>query len=181
MTATECVPDELVILVDEQDKAIGTAEKLKAHQNNWLHRAFSVFIVRRHPDFEVLLQQRAAHKYHSPELWTNTCCSHPRPEETVLAAANRRLQEEMGLSADLTDIGWFKYHALFQNGLHEHEIDHVLIGEWQDDYTIQPDPEEVQAYQWMSIATLEAALTQSPERFTPWLKQALEMVKSHLG
>lgn len=177
MTATECVPTEYVILVDENDQATGTAEKLEAHKNNWLHRAFSVFIIRRTPQMEILLQQRAAHKYHSPGLWTNTCCSHPRPGESVIDAATRRLQEEMGISAVLNDLGWFQYHAPFPNGLSEHEIDHVLAGELPDAVLIQPNPEEVQAFQWISVTELEAALDQTPEKFTPWLKQALSLVK----
>src|SRR5262249_52461597 len=118
MTATE-----YVILVDEENRQTGLAEKLEAHQKNLLHRAFSAFIFRRNSNIEVLLQQRALHKYHSPGLWTNTCCSHPRAGESILAAGKRRLQEEMGVTAELADLGWFQYNAHFENGLSEHEID----------------------------------------------------------
>src|SRR3990167_1504236 len=108
-----------VILVDENDTAIGTAEKLAAHEQNLLHRAFSIFIFRDSPQRELLLQQRALGKYHSPGLWTNTCCSHPRPGEAILEAGKRRLQEELGLTSELSDLGWFHYNAHFPNGLSE--------------------------------------------------------------
>ncbi len=120
MTATECIALEQVILVDEQDRDIGVAEKLLAHQKNLLHRAFSVFIFRQSPGshLELLLQQRALHKYHSGGLWTNTCCSHPRPGETVIEAGQRRLREELGVVTPLADNGWFQYNAHFSNGLY---------------------------------------------------------------
>jgi isopentenyl-diphosphate delta-isomerase len=174
MTATEHV-----ILVDKQDNPIGTAEKLYAHQNNLCHRAFSIFILRNVGDIEVLLQQRASEKYHSPNLWTNTCCSHPRPEETVLEAANRRLMEEMGFSAELDSLGWFHYVAHFKNGLVENEIDHVLVGFVKPDLAITPNINEVQNYRWVSIGELSKELSANPEIFTPWLKPALEIVKNH--
>ncbi|VVC76547.1 Isopentenyl-diphosphate Delta-isomerase [Aquicella siphonis] len=181
MTATECVPSEYVILVDEQDNEIGLAEKLEAHEKSLLHRAFSVFIFRRTPRVEILLQQRALHKYHSPGLWTNTCCSHPREGETVLAAASRRLQEELGVTATLRDLGWFKYHARFPNGLSEHEIDHVVIGELSPAQSVAPNPDEVHACRWVTIPELESEMTTAPERFTPWLHQALSFVKPHIS
>lgn len=177
MTATECVTPEYVILVDEQDNQIGLAEKLEAHEKNLLHRAFSAFIFRRQPRLELLLQQRALHKYHSPGLWTNTCCSHPRDGESVIAAGQRRLREELGISADLKDLGWFKYNAHFDNGLSEHEIDHVLIGDVPGDIVVQPNPEEVHAYRWVTIEELEREIEANPERFTQWILQALELVK----
>ena len=128
MTATE-----YVILVDQTDQEIGIAEKLAAHLENRCHRAFSIFIFRylNHPEQspELLLQQRAFDKYHSGGLWTNTCCSHPRPGEAVLAAGERRLQEEFGIPASLRALGWFHYIAKFDNGLTENEVDHVLLGE----------------------------------------------------
>jgi isopentenyl-diphosphate delta-isomerase len=173
MTATECV-----ILVDEQDNQIGLAEKLEAHEKSLLHRAFSVFIVRRQPQLEILLQQRALHKYHSAWLWTNTCCSHPREGESVIEAGERRLREELGVGARLKDIGWFKYHARFENGLSEHEVDHVLIAEVAEDIVVQPNPEEVHAYQWVSIEDLERDLAKLPEKYTQWLGEALRMVKA---
>lgn len=171
MTATE-----LVILVDEQDNPIGTAEKIAAHRENLCHRAFSVFIYRYSPDLQVLLQQRAAGKYHSPNLWTNTCCSHPRPGEEIIAAGRRRLKEEMGIEAELRALGRFHYIAHFDNGLTENEVDHVLVGTLEG--VIEPNPEEVQDYRWVSIVELKKELEEEPERFTPWLKQALEIVIS---
>ncbi|MBV9576809.1 MAG: isopentenyl-diphosphate Delta-isomerase [Gammaproteobacteria bacterium] len=172
MTATE-----YVILVDTNNQEIGQAEKLVAHQKNLLHRAFSVFIFRQSEPPELLLQQRALHKYHSPGLWTNTCCSHPRQGETVVAAGERRLQEEMGIATSLTDLGWFHYNAHFSNGLSEHEIDHVLLGHIAPTQTITPNPEEVNAYKWVNIEQLEQALTSHPAQFTPWLAQALGIAK----
>lgn len=117
---------EEVILVNEKDEPIGTMEKLEAHQKGALHRAFSVFLF--NPKGELLLQRRALHKYHSAGLWTNTCCSHPRPGEETSAAAHRRLKEEMGMEADLRFMTSFQYRSEFENGLTEHEFDHVFIG-----------------------------------------------------
>lgn len=175
MTATE-----YVVLVDEQDQAIGTAEKLEAHEKNLLHRAFSIFIFRNHPDTQqplLLLQQRALSKYHSPGLWTNTCCSHPRPNESILDAATRRLQEEFGFQAPLKNIGRFHYNAHFPNGLAENEIDHVLIGSIGPETIIAPNPEEIHAYRWISLEDLQKELAAEPARFTPWLKQAVELIQ----
>src|SRR5690349_8307512 len=177
MTATKCVHPEYVILVDDQNRQIGLAEKLEAHQKNLLHRAFSAFIFRKHPSLEILMQQRALHKYHSPGLWTNTCCSHPRMGESVIDAGQRRLQEEMGISVPLKDLGWFQYNAHFSNGLSEHEVDHVLVGEAQDGMIVHPNPEEVHAYQWVTIDDLERDLAAHPEKYTQWLGQALKMAK----
>lgn len=173
MTATE-----YIVLVDSQDRETGTAEKLAAHEKNQLHRAFSIFIFRGNL---LLLQQRAAEKYHCGGLWTNTCCSHPHPGESVIAAGQRRLQQEFGFTAPLHDLGWFHYNAHFENGLSENEIDHVLVGKIADNITPTPDPAEIQAFRWVTIAELEAEMGAHPERFTPWLKQALEMVKGRLG
>lgn len=171
MTATE-----YIVLVDQHDRETGTAEKLAAHENNQLHRAFSVFIFRDAPRREILLQQRADGKYHCPGLWTNTCCSHPHPGETVIAAGERRLQQELGFTTPLNDLGWFHYNVHFDNGLSENEIDHVLIGTIDDTVTIQPNPDEVQAIRWISIADLERELDASPALFTPWLRQALSFL-----
>lgn len=175
MTATE-----YVILVDEQDREIGLAEKLSAHEKNLLHRAFSVFIFREKPQLELLLQQRGLDKYHSPGLWTNTCCSHPREGEETVAAGQRRLREELGLDVSLEDLGWFHYNAHFPNGLAEHEIDHVLIGTVADDIVVKPNPDEVHAFRWITLDDLQSELTSYPERFTPWLEKALALVKFHL-
>jgi isopentenyl-diphosphate delta-isomerase len=174
MTATEHV-----ILVDEYDNPIGTAEKLEAHRKGLCHRAFSVFILRQKPRLEVLLQQRASHKYHSPLLWTNTCCSHPRSGEVVIEAGKRRLYEEMGIKAELETLGSFHYIAHFNNGLIENEVDHVLVGYW-DESEITPNPDEVAAYQWIDLATLKEKLKKSPQEFTPWLEQALLFVEKLL-
>lgn len=169
MTATE-----YIVLVDKDDRETGTSEKLAAHEKNLLHRAFSVFIFR---GSELLLQQRAAGKYHCPGLWTNTCCSHPRPGEDVVAAGERRLSEEFGFHASLKDLGWFHYNAHFDNGLSENEIDHVLIGTVGADTVPAPNPEEIQAWRWVTIDALEAEVAAHPERFTPWLKPALAVIK----
>lgn len=175
MTATEHV-----ILVDNQDREIGVAEKLEAHRNNLCHRAFSVFILRNQPELQILLQKRAALKYHSPNLWTNTCCSHPRPGEDIIAAGQRRLFEEIGINVPLSSLGWFHYIAHFENGLVENEIDYVLVGFINHD-AIAPNPAEVQSTRWINLPELENELAKHPEQFTPWFLQALAMVKTHLG
>ena len=138
---------EQVILVDKNDNIIGTEEKLKAHQLGLLHRAFSIFVLRRTPDLELLMQKRALTKYHSGGLWTNSCCGHPRPSEPLMEAAARRLKEEIGLSLPLKEIGVFTYKADVGNNLTEHEIDHILIGYWEGE-TIRPNPEEEETLQW---------------------------------
>lgn len=172
---------EYVVLVDAHNQATGMAEKLLAHQQNLMHRAFSVFIFKKIAHgLMLLLQQRAAQKYHCPELWTNTCCSHPRANETVLAAGKRRLQEELGFSTELTDIGWFHYNAHFDNGLSENEIDHVLIGVIDDTIAIHPNPEEVQAYRWVEVEQIDQEITANPTAYTPWLPLALKLVAKHL-
>jgi isopentenyl-diphosphate delta-isomerase len=164
---------EYVILVDENDQEVGIAEKLYAHQNNLLHRAFSVFIFRETPQVELLLQQRALTKYHSPGLWTNTCCSHPRPGEDIVQAGKRRLQEEFGFTTDLQNHGWFHYNAHFSNGLAENEIDYVLVGIVPEKVNILPNAEEIHTYRWITLANLQTELTQCPEHFTPWLNKGL--------
>ena len=163
---------EFVILVDEQDNDIGVMEKIKAHQEGLLHRAFSVFIFN-HKD-ELLLQQRSLSKYHSAGLWTNTCCSHPRPNETVKDAANRRLFEEMGMSCDLRIKTNFIYKTSFENGLIEHELDYVLIGSTNQNPHI--NKEEVENYKWMSIADIKKDIISNPNQYTSWFKIALEKV-----
>ena len=168
---------EYVILVDQHDQEIGFAEKLSAHQNNLLHRAFSVFIFRKEPVLELLLQQRALTKYHSPGLWTNTCCSHPRPAEDIVKAGERRVKEELGIITSLQNIGWFHYNAHFGNGLSENEIDHVLLGFLPATTKILPHPQEIHAYRWITLNKLEKELQNNSQQFTPWLRKALKIVK----
>lgn len=170
-----------VILVDENDKQTGIAEKMLAHQKGWLHRAFSVFIVEFiQDDWYILLQQRDKNKYHCAGLWTNTCCSHPSPNENTADAALRRLQQEMGITSQLTEVGVFEYRAEFTNGLTEHEIDHVFIGTTAQDH-FEVNPEEVENFRWDSIANIELDWQQHPEQYTPWFKQALDIVKLKLS
>jgi len=155
---------EYVVLVDENDKALGTMEKMEAHEKGLLHRAFSVFIF--NTKGELLLQQRALSKYHSGGLWTNTCCSHPRPEEATINAAERRLFEEMGLKIPLIKIFDFVYKASFSNGLTEHEFDHVFIG-YSDD---KPDINitEVENYAYRSVDVVAKIIESTPEFYTEW-------------
>lgn len=164
--------EELVILVDTNDSPIGQMEKLEAHQKGELHRAFSIFIF--NTKGELLLQQRALGKYHSGGLWTNTCCSHPRPGEDNLAAANRRLKEEMGMKANLTPAFSFTYRAEFESGLIEHEYDHVFFG--KSDLLPVINKEEVEQYKYINLDTLKQELLLYPDHYTPWLKICLEKV-----
>ena|ERR1700741_303635 len=161
---------DYVILVDKNDNDIGVMEKLQAHQEGLLHRAFSIFIF--NDKEQLLLQKRALDKYHSAGLWTNTCCSHPRPNETIKDAANRRLFEEMGMSCDLTIKTSFIYKADFENGLTEHELDYVLLGKSSSEPNI--NSEEVSAYKWQTIGSLKVDIKNRPEEFTSWFKIALE-------
>lgn len=170
---------EHVILVDENDNEIGIAEKLQAHREGRCHRAFSVFIYRQQPQLEILLQQRAKNKYHTPNLWTNTCCSHPRPGEDVTLAGQRRLREEMGIETTLKSIGRFHYIAPFENGLTENEVDYVLIGTC-DEKKIAPNPDEVQDYRWITVPELKKEIAENPTQFTPWLEKALDIVEKKL-
>lgn len=168
--------DDFVILVDEHDRQIGTCEKLAAHQDPQLHRAFSIFLIRkRNNSTEVLLQQRHPEKYHSGSLWANACCSHPRPDETVMAAANRRLNEELGITTKLNEIGSFIYKAELDNHLTEYEYDHILIGAFEDD-NVPFNPLEVIATRWIEINTLKSDIENKPEIYVAWLKEALELL-----
>lgn len=166
---------EQVILVDKNDNIIGTEEKLKAHQLGLLHRAFSIFVLRRNPDLELLMQKRALTKYHSGGLWTNSCCGHPTPSEPLMEAATRRLKEEIGLSLPLKEIGVFTYKADVGNNLTEHEIDHILIGYWEGEPII-PNPEEVETLQWHNLDQTLVEMNQDPSLFTVWVREGLEMV-----
>ena len=158
--------EEQVILVNEHDTPIGLMGKLEAHQKALLHRAFSVFIL--NDKGEIMLQQRAASKYHSPNLWTNTCCSHPREGETTIEAGKRRLQEEMGFCTELTDVMSFIYKAPFDNGLTEHELDHILIGYYNTSPTI--NPEEVADWRWELPEKIKEDIAKHPHRYTEWFK-----------
>lgn len=167
---------ECVVLVDERDQVLGLKEKLLAHQQGLLHRAFSVFIFRKRAGvLELLLQQRQLGKYHCAGLWTNTCCSHPRDQEPLLEAAKRRLKEEMGLSIALIPAGSFIYRAVLPEGLIEHEFDHVFFGSFDEAQSIVPHPEEVADYRWIGVEALVSDLQEHPEQYTPWFYQALDL------
>ncbi|TDX00074.1 isopentenyl-diphosphate Delta-isomerase [Dinghuibacter silviterrae] len=159
-----------VVLVDELDREVGVMEKLEAHRKALLHRAFSVFIFNARG--AMLLQKRAAGKYHSGGLWTNACCSHPAPGETVLEAGERRLREELGFSTPLTKAFDFIYKTAFDNGLTEYEFDHVFIGVY--DGPVWPDPTEVDDYQWVGLEELKTDLDVRPGNYTEWFKIALQ-------
>ncbi len=166
----------LVILVDEQDVALGAMDKLQAHSSGCLHRAFSVFIFNKKG--EMLLQQRAAGKYHSGGLWSNACCSHPAPGQDLIAAAEKRLQEEMGFSTPLHKAFQFTYRADMGNGLTEHEFDHVLIGTYSG--KVQPDPEEVGDYCYKSMEEVRRSLSDYPDHYTAWFKIAFPRLERYL-
>lgn len=164
---------EQLILVDETDQEIGTAEKIFAHKNALLHRAFSVFIFRQNNgNVELLLQRRNRQKYHCGGLWTNTCCGHPRPGEKTMDAAMRRLQEEMGFQVPLEYVSTFQYTAEFTNGLTEREIDHVFMA-MVESPSIKPASEEVDDYRWDLVSAVQTDLKEHPEQYTPWFEQAL--------
>lgn len=154
--------EDLLILVDRQDRQIGATKKLRAHEKGLLHRAFSIFIFDQHD--RLLLQQRADTKYHSAGLWSNTCCGHPRLGETTTAAAKRRLNEEMGLSCELSEHFTLIYQQSVSGGLTEHEYDHVLVGRSQSDPT--PHPDEVKAWRWVHPLALPEELSLAPHTFT---------------
>ncbi|MDB5203143.1 MAG: isopentenyl-diphosphate delta-isomerase [Ferruginibacter sp.] len=157
-----------VILVNGQDEPIGVMDKQEAHEKAFLHRAFSIFIF--NDAGEMLMQQRAEGKYHSPGLWTNACCSHPAPGEETIDAAHRRLREELGFDTPLDYCFSFTYKAVFDNGLTEHEYDHVYTGKFQGEFS--PDPAEVQAHASYPTSWIENDLQEYPERYTEWFKIA---------
>lgn len=166
-----------VILVDENDQPVGTMEKIEAHEKALLHRAFSVFIF--NDKREMLLQKRAAGKYHSAGLWTNACCSHPKPGEDLLAAAAKRLVEEMGFSTTLEKAFDFIYNAPFDNGLTEYEFDHVVIGQYSGE--INPDPAEVAAFCFKPMAELKQAIQASADDYTAWFNIAFSKVEAYIN
>jgi len=155
-----------VILVDKEDNELGTEDKLKAHKEAKLHRAFSVFIFDNKK--RLLLQKREGSKYHSGGLWTNTCCSHPKPGEKEEEGAKRRLEEEFGFTTELKKAFSFIYEHRFDNGLIENEFDHVFVGKF--DGKVAPDPEEIEDYKWISLEELEKDVRDNPEEYTPWFK-----------
>ena len=158
--------EEKVILVNEKDEPIGLMPKMEAHEKALLHRAFSVFIL--NSNNEIMLQQRAAEKYHSPLLWTNTTCSHQREGETNIEAGTRRLREEMGFETQLKELFSFIYKAPFDNGLTEHELDHVMIGYYDDEPNI--NREEAESWKWMGIEDVKEDMQEHPELYTVWFR-----------
>jgi isopentenyl-diphosphate delta-isomerase len=165
-----------VVLVNPQDEPIGIMEKMEAHLSPHLHRAFSIFLFNRNN--EMLLQRRALTKYHSGGLWTNACCSHPYPGEEVANAASRRLKEELGINTPIRKAFHFTYQAEFDNGLFEHEFDHVFIGEYNG--SLFPDPEEVAECCYKPITEIKKELGTYPELYTPWFKIALPPLEAFL-
>jgi isopentenyl-diphosphate delta-isomerase len=163
-----------VILVDAEDREIGTMDKLDAHRRGLLHRAVSAFLV--DSDGRHLLQRRAYGKYHSAGLWSNTCCSHPSPGESAAEAVSRRLREEMGVTVSLTPLFRYTYRAELENGLIEHEVDHVFLGRF--DGVPSPDPAEVSEWRWIACDALEAEMALAPGNFTAWFRLLLPEVKA---
>lgn len=168
---------ELLILVDTNDREIGVSDKLSVHQKGELHRAFSVFIF--NDKGELLLQQRANDKYHSPALWSNSCCSHPRLGETTLDAANRRLHEEMGMHCELKFAFSFIYNVKFDNGLIEHEFDHIYFGKSNEPPKLNED--EAQDWKYMTMEKLQQELKYQPSLYTAWLKISLPLLMDYLN
>ena len=162
--------EELVVLVNENDEQIGLMPKMEAHEKALLHRAFSVFVF--NDNNQLMLQQRAANKYHSPLLWTNTCFSHQRDGESNLEAGVRRLNEEMGFVCDLEEKTSFIYKAPFDNGLTEHELDHVMVGYYSDDPKI--NREEVESFKYMTVEEVKEDMALKPEIYTEWFKIIFE-------
>ena len=168
--------EEEVILVNKKDIQLGLMAKMEAHRKGVLHRAFSVFIFK--SSRELLIQKRSSQKYHSPGLWTNTCCSHQRDGESTIDAANRRLNEEMGLNADLKEIFSFIYRANLKNGLIEHEFDHVLVG--YPDLSPIINIKEVEDWKWVDLSILEHDIDKNPNIYTEWFKIIFKRVKDYI-
>jgi len=163
-----------IILVNERDEPVGTMEKMEAHQKGLLHRAFSVFIF--DTAGKMLLQQRAAEKYHGAHLWTNACCSHPYPGEAIEAAAQRRLHEELGIQASIKEIFSFVYYAHVENGLIEHEYDHVFAGIYEGSF--EPANNEVADYYYEDMEELKKTIRLQPQKFTSWFKIAFPKIEN---
>jgi isopentenyl-diphosphate delta-isomerase len=159
--------DEVVVLVDPGDAVVGVAPKLDAHREGRLHRAVSVVLF--DDEGRMLLQRRAAEKYHSAGLWSNTCCGHPRPGESVEDAARRRLRDELGIDVpNVRRVDQFMYRADLEGGMVEHELDHVVVGSWNGD--VEPNPSEVWETRWIHVHQLLAELVSAPSRYTAWLR-----------
>ena len=169
--------EEKVILVNDKDEQIGLMEKIEAHEKALLHRAFSVFVV--NDQNQIMLQQRAKEKYHSPGLWTNTCCSHQREGESNIEAGKRRLMEEMGFTTDLKELFNFIYIAPFDNGLTEHEFDHVMVGTFNEKPNLNPD--EVADWKWMSATEIKIDIEKQPEIYTAWFKIIFDQYYNHIS
>lgn len=169
--------EEKIILVNQKDEPIGLMEKIEAHEKALLHRAFSVFVF--NDKNETMIQQRALGKYHSPGLWSNTCCSHPRDGETTVEAGKRRLQEEMGFTTDLKESISFIYKAPFDNGLTEHEYDHILIGHYSEKPKINPD--EVADWKWMKMDDIKQDIKENPDSYTAWFKIIFEKYYDYIS
>ncbi len=167
---------EKVVLVDEQDNELGLMEKMEAHEQGLLHRAFSVFVMNAAGD--IMMQQRAFDKYHSGGLWTNTCCSHPRKGESPEEAAHRRLQEEMGFDCEMRKMFEFVYRAEFENGLTEHEYDHLFVGYFNGIPRL--NPEEAASWKWMSMDELNRDLVENPADYTEWFKIIFDRFRSEI-
>lgn len=163
---------ENVILVDQDDRQIGVAEKLEAHEKGLLHRAISILVF--NSDKKILLQKRSKTKYHSGGLWANTCCSHPRPGESLDEAVHRRLPEEMGVDCLLAEKFSFLYKTKFENGLIEHELDHVFFGTY--DGSVNPNPDEAEDYKWVSWEFLMNDLEKNPDTYVFWLHEIVKIV-----
>ena len=166
---------EYVILVDENDQQTGLMEKMEAHEKGLLHRAFSVFVF--NDQNQLLLHQRAAEKYHSGGLWTNTCCSHPREQESITDAGKRRLQEEMGFTCAVEPVFSFIYKADLDGGMIEHELDHVLIGRYNA--APVPNPAEVMDWKYVDLEEIVEDLSSYPEKYTAWFRIVFDKVKEH--
>lgn len=162
--------EEKVVLVNERDEAVGIEGKTRAHLLGTLHRAFSVFVI--NSAGQLLVQKRAATKYHSRNLWSNTCCGHPRPEETITEASRRRLGEEMGFESNLREVFSFLYRANLEDGLIENEFDHVLVGQFEGIPT--PNPSEISEWRWVDVGGLSVDVRRNPENYTCWFHISFE-------
>jgi isopentenyl-diphosphate delta-isomerase len=167
---------DYVILVNDRDEETGIMEKMQAHREGRMHRAISIFIF--DTNGKLLLQQRALTKYHSAGLWTNTCCSHPRPGESNLDAANRRLKEEMGLQCPLMQTFSFTYHSMYENGMTEYEFDYVFLG--VTDALPVPDPKEAQGFRYVDLKELEEDMDINPHTYTSWFKICMPPLKKYM-